>query len=201
MKYLISAVLILLVFFSIYKRPDVHPIHLTPQDTILAFGDSLTFGYGAAADQSYPAVLEKLSGNQVINAGINGETSTGALKRLPGLLKDPSIKLMILCVGGNDILRGHSLQTLKTNIKSMIHLAKSHNIEVVLVAVPDISLFGLDPLELYEEVADEEEVPLIEDMLSHILSQPTLKSDQIHPNASGYKQMAQKIHETIRSLQ
>jgi len=76
-------------------------------------------------------------------------------------------------------------------------MAKTKKIDVLLVAVPNISLFGLAPLELYEEVAKEEKVPFLGGVLANILSQPSLKNDQIHPNALGYKQMADKIYESL----
>jgi len=170
---------------------------LLPNDTILTFGDSLTYGHGASYNKSYPTLLSSLSGHKVINAGINGETSDEGLRRLPKLLEDKSIKLMILCFGGNDILRRQSMETLKNNLKTMIRMAKTKEIEVLLIAVPNISLFGLSPLELYEEVAEEEKVPLLNGVLANILSQPSLKSDQIHPNTLGYEQMAEKIYESL----
>jgi len=104
---------------------------------------------------------------------------------------------MILCFGGNDILRRQSMDTLKNNLKTMIRMAKAKEVDVLLVAVPNIGLFGLAPLELYEEVAQEEKVPLLSGVLANILSQPSLKNDQIHPNAPGYKQMAEKIYESL----
>jgi len=71
----------------------------TPQDTILAFGDSITYGYGVHTSQSYPSVLASLLNRKVINAGVNGDTSEDGLSRLPNLLQDTSIKLILLCFG------------------------------------------------------------------------------------------------------
>jgi lysophospholipase L1-like esterase len=197
MKYIIIAIVIALIFFTFTKK-DIPIQILSQQDTILAFGDSLTFGYNAQSSQSYPAVLSKLSGLKIINAGILGETSEDGLKRLPALLETHSFKLMILCFGGNDIIQGVSMATLKSNLKTMIQIAKEKHIEVLLVSVPNLGLFGLSPLALYEEVADEENIPLLSGMLADILSQPSLKSDQIHPNALGYKQMGEKIYESLK---
>ncbi len=196
MKYIITALLIT-VIFNIFSKESPKKEPLLPQDTILAFGDSLTFGHGADHHESYPALLSSLSGHTVINAGISGDTSSAGLQRLPKLLEDESIKLMILCLGGNDILRQHSMNALKNNLKTMIHMAKTKEVDVLLVAVPNMGLFGLSPLELYEEVAKEEKIPLLSGVLANILHQPSLKSDQIHPNALGYKQMAQIIYESL----
>lgn len=80
----------------------------------------------------------------------------------------------------------------------MIIMAKRRGIAVLLVSVPNLGLFGLSALPLYEEVASETGVPLLSGMLTEILSQPTLKSDQIHPNAAGYRKMAEKIYAKLQ---
>ena len=126
------------------------------------------------------------------------ELTGEGLKRLPQLLEDRSIKLMILCFGGNDIMQRKSMSSLKQNLKTMIQLAKAKNIEVLLISVPNITLFGLSPLELYDEVAEEENIPLLLGVLANILSQPSLKSDRVHPNALGYKKMAELIYESLK---
>ena len=197
MKYIMITITITLILFAFNKKETtIKP--LTSQDTILAFGDSLTYGYNAHPTQSYPAVLSNLTSLKVINAGILAETSKDGLRRLPQLLEDPSIKLMILCFGGNDIVQGLSMTILKSNLKTMIQMAKQKHIEVLLISVPNLGLFGLSPLDLYEEVAEEENIPLLSGMLADILSQPSLKSDQIHPNALGYKLMGEKIYESLK---
>ena len=197
MKYVISAILLLLLF-TFFSGKEETMEKLTKKDSILAMGDSLTYGFGASPAESYPAVLQRLSGVRVINAGRNGDTSEEGLKRLPALLNDPTVKVMLLCFGGNDILQKKPLAQLKSNLKTMISMAKEKGIEILLISVPNLSLFGLSPLGLYEEVAEEEEVPLVSGVLSKILGDPSLKSDQIHPNAKGYSVMAEKIFEAMK---
>ena len=197
MKYIIGIVLILLAISSFTKR-ETDTMQLNKSDTILAFGDSLTYGFGANPNESYPTLLSQYTGLKVINAGVNGDTSEEGLRRLAPLLNDPSIKLLILFFGGNDVMQKKPMSALKNNLKTMIGMAKEKNIEVLLVSVPNITLFGLSPLDLYEEVAEEENIPLLSGMLADILSQPSLKSDQIHPNAAGYEKMAQKIYESLQ---
>ncbi|CAA6810045.1 MAG: Unknown protein [uncultured Sulfurovum sp.] len=198
MKTLLFAIAVIFTL-TLFKPKEPQIQMLNAQDTILAIGDSLTFGYNAPSSKSYPSVLAQLTGHKIINAGINGDTSYDGLQRLPQLLHDPSITRMILCFGGNDILQNLPLDNLKTNLIEMIRMAKEKNIEVLLVGVPNMTLFGLSSLELYEEVAESEEVALSSDILANILSQPSLKSDQIHPNAKGYKQMAEKIYESLKA--
>jgi len=197
MKTIIIAAIVILALLSLTKN-KANTMALSNHDSILAFGDSLTYGFGANPNESYPARLTLLSGHSIINGGVNGDTSTEGLRRLAPYLENKSVKLMILCFGGNDILQKKSMSQLKQNLKTMIQMAKAKNIEVLLLSVPNFSLFGLSPLDLYEEVADEENIPLLSGVLANILSQPSLKNDQIHPNASGYKKMAELIYESFK---
>jgi lysophospholipase L1-like esterase len=197
MKTIIVVIIVLLGLLTLTQK-KVNIMPFSKNDTILAFGDSLTYGFGANPGESYPDRLAILSGHKIINAGVNGDTSSEGLQRLPYLLEDENIKLMILCFGGNDIIQKHSMSRLKQNLKTMIRMAKNKNIDVLLLSVPNLSLFGLSPLELYEEVAEEEKIPLLSGVLADILSQPSLKNDQIHPNALGYKKMAELIYESLK---
>jgi len=197
MKYIIIPIIILFSL-NLFIQKNKKMTLLSPNDSILSFGDSLTYGFGANPQESYPVLLSNKTGLKVINAGVNGDTSEEGLKRLAPYLEDPSVKLMILFFGGNDILQKKSMTSLKANLKTMINMAKAKNIDVLLVSVPNITLFGLSALELYEEVAEEEEVPLLSGMLAEILSDPSLKSDQIHPNAQGYSVMAEQIFESLK---
>ena len=95
-----------------------------PADAVvLAFGDSLTFGTGTAPDKSYPAALERKIGRKVVAAGIPGEVSAAGLARLPEVLDEVQPKLLILCHGGNDMLRNLGLRQAADNIKAMVSLA------------------------------------------------------------------------------
>jgi len=170
---------------------------LSSDAVILAFGDSITYGTGAAAPQSYPAVLETLTRRRVINAGVPGEVSAEALARLPDVLAQEKPDLLILCHGGNDLLRRLDLQQTKRNLEAMIKTAKEKNIAVVLIAVPAPGIF-LKPPALYEEIADDQRIPLEENILETILSDGTLKADYIHPNAAGYSMMAEAIRDLLQ---
>ena len=197
MKYLFALITIVLIFLTFYKK-ESNIQTLNPQDTILAFGDSLTYGYNAKKSESYPTILSQLSGIKVINAGVSGETSSEGLLRLPQLLEDKNIKLMILFLGANDVLQRLPMENIKTNLKTMIQMAKEKQIGVLLVSVPNLGIFGLSDLPLYSEISEEENVPLLSNMYVEILEQPSLKSDQVHPNALGYKLMAEKIYEKVK---
>lgn len=193
----VMAALLLLVF--IQKWYDVPAKEPQMYQKILAFGDSLTFGYGAEASQSYPAYLSKLLGVDVINEGVNGELSREGVARLPLLLEQYRPDLVILCHGGNDILQKKSLEQLQRNVEKMAVLAQQSGSDVLLVGVPDLSLFGLDVLPLYERVADRHGLMIESDVLAEILSDTTLKSDSIHPNALGYAAMAQALYKVLQN--
>jgi len=198
-----KAVLLLLlglVIMVVIQRNQTKVTSLQRGEKILAFGDSLTYGFGAKSGEGYPEKLSLSIGIPVINAGINGDTSLDGLKRISTLLNDPEIKLMLLCFGGNDILQKRSLSALKGNLKQIIRVAKERGVKVLLISVPDIGVFGLSPLPLYEALADEMEIPLLAGVLADILDQPKLKSDQVHPNVAGYTIFAKEIEKKLRAL-
>lgn len=198
MKYLLVLLAAALLLWMVRPADKAEKTPLLPSDTILAVGDSLTYGHGASPKESYPSVLASMTGLRIVNAGRNGETSQEGLKRVSQLLQQHKPKLTLLCYGGNDILQKKSMRTLKENLKTMISLIRAHGSEVILIAVPDFSLFGLHPLSLYDEVAKETGTPIVSGLLSDILADPSLKSDQVHPNAKGYRKMAETLYETIK---
>jgi len=165
-------------------------------DVILAFGDSLTYGYGVKPPQSYPAVLQELTGFKVINAGISGETTAQGLARLEQTLEQHQPKLVILLEGGNDLLRKVTEQQIYTNLRQMVQLIRQSGAEVMLVGVPEKKLFG-SSLPLYEELADELEIPLEDDIVPSLMKRPSMKSDYVHFNAQGYKELALAVYEVM----
>jgi len=159
---------------------------------ILTFGDSLTFGTGAARAESYPAVLERLVGRRVVNSGVPGEVTGEGVTRLPGVLEREKPALLILCHGGNDLLRRLDQQQTAVNLRAMIRLARERGIAVVFIAVPSPGLLPSPP-PFYRQTAKEMGLPVDEKSLTTILSDGSLKSDHIHPNAAGYRMLAESI--------
>lgn len=171
--------------------------YLPADSTVVALGDSLTYGYGATPQTSYPAILAELTGWQVINAGVNGNTSADVLARSAAIIaQNPD--LVLLGVGGNDVLSRTEPLTTKANISATIATIKAANIPVVLIAEPHFSssaLFGrASDNPIYKEIATSEEIPLYSKGWSEVLSDDSLKSDQIHANAAGYRHFAQGLY-------
>lgn len=178
---------------------------LPPGSPVLALGDSVTYGTGAGAGEDYPARLAEISGWHMHNHGVPGDTSTGALSRLDDALDTTQPALVIVEIGGNDFLRRQPAAAVKENIRAILRRVKAANIPVVLVAVPAFSPLGavvgrLPDAPLYAELAEEEKVPLVADVFADVLSDPELKADPIHPNAAGYRKLAEGIADALRDI-
>jgi acyl-CoA thioesterase I len=172
------------------STPVIFP--LSPDAVILAFGDSLTSGTGAKESDSYPSILEQLTGFTAVNGGVPGEITAQGLLRLPELLARHQPELVILCHGGNDILRHIDSGITAGNLRQMIEMSRSHGAQVLLVGVPRPG-FVLRPADFYKELAAEFGIPYEEKIISKILSTQSEKSDAIHPNGAGYRRLAETL--------
>ncbi len=193
--FLFSLLLGLLVACS--AEPPFQP--LSASATVLAFGDSLTAGNGAPQQGSYPAQLSRMINLSVINGGVSEEESHQGRDRLANLLDQYRPELLILCHGGNDLLRKRPLAQLEENLEAMIIMAQQRGIQVLLLGVPSPGIF-LSGNKVYETVADNTGVELIPDLIADVLSQPALKSDTIHPNEAGYTEIAETIASELQKL-
>ena len=194
-KYLLLLNIVILITSGCGEKTTPLPL-LANGSVILAFGDSLTYGYNANRSESYPAKLEVLTGLSVINAGVSGEVSEQGLKRLPKALDEHHPQLMILCHGGNDLLHKKDLKEMESNIRSMIQLSLDRGIPVILLGVPKPGIF-LSSFDVYEKIANSMDIIFIEDLISDILGDKSLKSDSIHPNKKGYNVMAEEIYSLL----
>ncbi|MDO4769052.1 MAG: GDSL-type esterase/lipase family protein [Brachymonas sp.] len=172
--------------------------------TVLALGDSLTYGTGAAPDAAYPTVLAGLTGWQVINAGVPGDTSAQALQRLPDLLVQHQPRLVIVSIGGNDFLRKLPEDETRAHIKNICQHAQKSGAQVLLVAVPQPSITAalgqLSDHPLYADLADELKLPLQRGGWSEVLADADLRSDAVHANAQGYARFAHSLRDTAEAI-
>lgn len=195
LKKIIFPLLLLLLLSSCDNGDRVLTV-LRPNDVILAFGDSLTSGVGAQSNLSYPAQLNRFLSRKVVNAGIPGEVSAEGLIRLPGLLDQVEPALLIICHGGNDILRKLDRGKLRANLQGMYEAAQQRKIEVIMIAVPQLGL-GFHDVPLYQELATEFEIPLLQGTLGALLEDQQFKSDPVHLNGQGYRKLAEAVADLL----
>lgn len=195
LRHVLLIILVGLVLVACKSDAKLNPL---PADgKILAFGDSLTYGTGALPEHSYPVVLQSLIDREVVNGGVPGEISAEGLKRLAIWLKEYEPKLVIICHGANDLLRALSEEKAAENVRAMVKLARDQGVDVLLVAVPKFGLMRTPP-EFYEEIAHKFDVPIERHVLKDIEGNEALKSDAVHPNAEGYRLMAQAIAKRLQ---
>lgn len=199
------AVLLFGAMFFAVACSDAPPT-LTPlgtNATILAFGDSLSAGVGAGGfgsldrEKSYPARLAARIPQRVEVAAVPGEVTARGLARLPQALQRFSPDLVLLCHGGNDLIRRFPMEQTAANLRAMVTLCRDAGAQVVLIAVPRPGIL-LSPPSFYEDIAREYGLPLEEKTLSTILSDADLKSDPFHPNAKGYALLATRVEALLR---
>jgi len=177
------------------KVPPVAKLANT--DVVLAFGDSLTYGTGARAEDSYPVVLGQLIGRTVVRSGVPGEQTAGGLERLPEVLDEHKPRLVIVCLGGNDMLRKGTPANIEANLREILKLIKSRGLDVMLIGVPTPTLIA-NPPEFYSKLAKEFAIPYEGDIITSVLYKSDLKSDPIHPNAAGYRKVAEAVAKRLR---
>ncbi len=199
MKLLKSAIVIIILSYVIYLlQPTRYPIvnRIPSGKTIVALGDSLTFGTGAPKAQSYPKQLSQLIGEDVINLGIPGDTSANALARIKDvLIKNP--RIVLLTIGGNDLKNGIKKEIVFDNIKNIVTTLQESG-ALVIIGGFDIPLFSRDFGSAYRDLAKETGSVLVPNVLEDIIGNRELMSDTIHPNSKGYQIMAERFHEVLK---
>ncbi|HYL24885.1 MAG TPA: arylesterase [Burkholderiales bacterium] len=191
----LAALVLALGIAACGARTRLEPL---PRDAVvLAFGDSLTYGTGAAEAQSYPAQLESLIGRRVVRAGVPGEVTAQALERLPGALDEYAPRLLLLCIGGNDFLRRLPNEQAERNVRAMIELARRRGVDVLLIGTPEPGLLPSPPA-FYAALAKQLRVPYEGSVITEVLKDARLKSDPIHPNAAGYRVIAERVAAALK---
>lgn len=176
---------------------------------IVAFGDSLTSGRGLRPGEAYPAVLEKMLADAklnatVINHGVSGDTTGGALRRLQAAL-DEQPDILIVALGANDGLRGVAVQRVRTNLETIIESAQTRRIAVLLCGMDALPINGwqytLDFHNIFPSLAARFNVPLVPFLLDGVFANETmLQEDFVHPNAAGAVQIARNILPYLQRL-
>lgn len=176
---------------------------------IVAFGDSLTAGYGLPLSESYPALLQKkLEADgyayEVVNAGVSGDTTDGGLRRIDWALEG-DVKFVILELGANDILRGQPVSKLKKNLDQIIERARARGARVLLAGMEAPTNTGpeyrKEVHEAYQELADTPDVEFIPFFLDRVAGVQSLnQADGVHPNAEGNRIVTETVYQALRPM-
>lgn len=191
-------------------KPLVTPQAVSQNPKIVAFGDSLTAGFGLSEKESYPYLLqEKLKADgynyEVINAGVSGETSLGGLERADWVLEQENVRILILELGANDLLRGMPPAKMKQNLDKIIRKAKAKNIEVLLCGMLAPPTAGSDYQReftmVFPDLADEHDVVFLPFLLEGVaVIKEYNQADGIHPNAEGEKIMTSNVYKALKPM-
>jgi acyl-CoA thioesterase-1 len=187
------------------------PVSAHADVTVLFLGDSLTSGYGISKDSAFPAVVKRTAASEgleikIINAGLSGDTSAGALRRIK-LFNDQPVDLLFLAIGANDGLRGLNTQVMEQNIRSTIKAFKeAHpNAAVVLAGMKAPPNMGADYTTafsaVYTRLSQEEKIALMPFLLADVAAEPKLNlPDRLHPNEEGHRIIGENVWKVIRDL-
>ena len=189
---------ILMNAFNAYAEP-----------VILAFGDSLTAGFGVSSEESYPARLQRLLKEKgyhykVVNAGVSGDITAGGAARINWVLKhDPEI--VIIELGANDGLRGLSISEMRKNLGTMIEICQKKGAKVLLAGMEITPNLGAEYSKEFRDsftlLAKQYEVPLIPFFLENVAARPELtRPDGVHPTAEGYAIVTQTVFQYLEPM-
>ena len=208
--YVVLLSLVLAFIDSDHALAQTHAKDEPPPVTLLILGDSLSAAYGLEAAQGWVALLaerwqQETPPIKVINAAISGETTEGALARLPRLLEQHQPTHVWIELGGNNGLQGHPIPTLRENLTQLIQQVKAHGAQPLLQDMEIPTNYGPRYTRMfadsYETVAATEAVPLLPFFLSSIaLDRSLMQNDGIHPNADAQPLIAEIMYERLSPL-
>ena len=191
----------LAVVAGLWSLRSGHPRAARPTagEGVLAFGDSLVEGVGASEGRDVVSLLSARVGVPIVNAGRSGDTTGSALGRLDSAVLSRNPRIVIVVLGGNDLLRRIPREETFANLDAIVGRIRARGAAVILVGLSAgvfVDAYGNG----YEEVARRTASGLVPDVLAGILGNPDLMSDQIHPNDRGYSLMADRIEPALRDL-
>jgi len=199
MKIIISVftvtVVILLTFFfdpSSYEIKNTDPTG----ETIICFGDSLTYGTGAVKGMDYPSQLSRLIGIEIVNAGVPGDTTTTALNRIDEII-EMNPRIVLITLGGNDLKNRVKKEMVFKNFEKLITIIQDNGALVILGGI-DVPFWGRGFNKVYVELSEKTGSVLIQNIFKDILGEPRMMSDTIHPNSQGYTIMANHFYKVLQ---
>ena len=193
--FLLAAAILFFGYRMFVSQPQIKNKSI-PYDTIICFGDSLTYGTGAVPGMDYPSQLSKMISKPVINAGAPGDTTASALTRLQQDVLSRSPDMVLITLGGNDLKNGVAKEVAFKNLKRIVKSIQGQGARVVIGGLK-FPLRDRGFARGYEDLADQTGAVLIPDIFKDIIGNRSLMSDPIHPNGNGYKIMAQRFLEAM----
>jgi acyl-CoA thioesterase I len=200
MKKLLLILLTAVILFAGYRivvTPPQVTEGLIPYNSIISFGDSLTYGTGADPGMDYPSQLSKMIAKPVINAGVPGDTTARALKRLQRDVLSRSPDMVLITLGGNDLKNGVAKDIAFKNLKHIVESIQGQGARVIIGGLK-FPLRDRGFARGYKDLADQTGAVLISDIFKDIMGNRKLMSDPIHPNGDGYRKMAQRFLDAMR---
>lgn len=177
---------------------------------IVAFGDSLTAGFGLSEKESYPYLLQNRIERdgynyEVVNAGVSGDTSLGGLERVDWVLGQENVKIMILELGANDLLRGVPVKELRSNLEKIIIRARQKNVKILFCGMlaPDAmgQKYQREFVNTFPELATKYDLEFLPFLLEGVaLNKDLNQTDGIHPNAKGAVIMTDNVYKELKPM-
>lgn len=180
------------------RRWDFQNLPPTATGPWVAFGDSLTLGTGAG-NGGYPALLGPRLGVTLQNLGVAGETTSDGLRRLAEV-EALQPRVVLLCFGGNDVLRGQSREQMFANLSVMIDRLHAQGSFVVLIGIRGTTVLRDVNAKGFAELAEQKQVMHIPNLLDGLIGTPSLMSDYVHPNDAGYEKIAARLEKELKPL-
>lgn len=192
--FTVTAVILLTFFFypSSYEIKNADPTG----ETIICFGDSLTYGTGSEKGMDYPSQLSRLIGIEVFNAGVPGDTTATALNRIDEII-GMNPRIVLITLGGNDLKNRVRKEMVFKNLEKLITIIQNNGALVILGGI-DVPFWGRGFNKVYVELSEKTGSVLIQNVFKDILGEPRLMSDTIHPNSQGYTIMANHFYKALQ---
>jgi acyl-CoA thioesterase-1 len=198
----VSILLFAAAAYCVWCWWPAHPsyVNLPPRTNgpWIAFGDSLTAGFGADQGNDYPTVLSKRLGVPIENAGRNGETTKDGLARLESIAQRQP-RVVLLCLGGNDALQQVARDETFANLGAIVDQLQRQGTFVVLIGIQSATLRDKNA-SWFKKLAHEKHVLYVPNILDGVFTHPDLMSDEVHPNEKGYAMIAERIAEALQPV-
>lgn len=195
---LIALVLVAGAYFIYGKPPAYVRTNTLKSGPIVAFGDSLVYGYGSTTGNDFVSVLSREIGKPILNFGVSGDNTQDGLNRIGTVLaKQPSVALILF--GGNDILDKIPQSQTFQNLGNMINQFQTNGVTVIVLGVQG-SVFN-DPYQTrFEALAKKYNVKYVPNVLSGIIGNKAVMFDAVHPNNAGYKLISDKVYPVLSGV-